>query len=77
MPRHVSSQKPASTRVYTMPSQQIQPVESHPAPHTMAHIPLLDRDRLGKVTREVNIQTLSHREPVSHELERNNVEQTL
>ena len=38
---------------------------------------LLDSDRLGQIAREVNVETLRHSQPVSHQLERNDVEQTL
>lgn len=38
---------------------------------------LLDGDRLGQVTREVNVETLENSEPVGNELERNDVEETL
>ena len=39
--------------------------------------PLLDRDRLGKVTREVNVQALEDSQPVGNELQGNDVEDTL
>jgi hypothetical protein len=38
---------------------------------------LLDSDRLGQVPREVDVQALSNGKPVGHELERDDVEQTL
>ena len=38
---------------------------------------LLDSDRLGQVPGEVDVQALSNGEPVGHELERDDVEQTL
>lgn len=41
------------------------------------YLRLLDSDRLGQVAREINVETLGHSQPVGHQLERNNVEQTL
>lgn len=38
---------------------------------------LLDSDRLGQVTREINVETLKNGKPVGNELERDNVEETL
>lgn len=38
---------------------------------------LLDSDRLGQVSWEVNIESLSNCQPIRHQLERNNIEQTL
>lgn len=38
---------------------------------------LLDSDRLGQVTGEVNVKTLENSEPVGNELERDDVEETL
>ena len=46
--------------------------ESEP-PHQV----LLDGDRLGQVTREINVKTLKDGQPVSNELQRDNVEETL
>ncbi len=40
-------------------------------------IPLLHGDRLGQISREINIQALGNCEPVCHQLERNNVQKTL
>lgn len=38
---------------------------------------LFDGNRLGQVTWEINVETLSNCEPVGHKLKRNNVEETL
>jgi hypothetical protein len=38
---------------------------------------LLDGDRLGKVSREIDVETLQDSKPVGNELERDNVEKTL
>jgi hypothetical protein len=38
---------------------------------------LFDRHRLGQVTREINVQTLSNCQPVGHQLERDDVQKTL
>ena len=38
---------------------------------------LLDRNRLGQVTREVDVDALRNGEPVRHQLERDDVEQAL
>lgn len=38
---------------------------------------LLDRDRLGQVSGEVNVQTLPNGKPVRNQLQRNYVQQTL
>ena len=38
---------------------------------------LLDRHRLGQVTREVDIEALEHGKPVGNELQRDDVENTL
>ncbi|KAI6754186.1 hypothetical protein HG530_012700 [Fusarium avenaceum] len=38
---------------------------------------LLDSDRLGQVTREINVETLKNGEPVGNELKRDDVEETL
>ena len=40
-------------------------------------ISLLDSDRLGQVTGEVNVETLENSEPVGNELKRDDVEETL
>jgi hypothetical protein len=40
-------------------------------------LPLLDSDRLGQVTGHVNVDTLGNRHPVRHELQGNDVDQTL
>ena len=39
--------------------------------------PLLDRHRLGKVSREVNVEALHDSEPVCNQLQRNDVKDTL
>ena len=39
--------------------------------------PLLNGNRLSQVTREIDVQTLSNRKPVGHELQGNDVEKTL
>ena len=39
--------------------------------------PLLDGNRLGKVAREVDVETLQDGKPVGNELERNDVQETL
>lgn len=41
------------------------------------HSNLLDGDRLGQVSGEIHVQSFSNRKPVGHELERNDVEETL
>ena len=38
---------------------------------------LLDSDTLGQVSREIDVQALGNGKPVGHELERDDVEQTL
>lgn len=38
---------------------------------------LLDSDGLGQVPREIDVKTLSNGQPVSHELQRDDVEETL
>jgi hypothetical protein len=38
---------------------------------------LLDRDRFGQVTREVDIQSFSNRKPVGNQLQRDDVQQAL
>lgn len=43
----------------------------------LSTIPLLDSDRLGQVTREVDIQSFKNCKPVRNELQGNHVQQTL
>lgn len=38
---------------------------------------LLNSHRLGKIPREVNVETLRDRKPVGHELQGNDIQQTL
>ena len=39
--------------------------------------PLLHRDGLGQVTREIDVQALSDCEPIGHQLERDDVQEAL
>ncbi len=39
--------------------------------------PLLHRDGLGQVTREINVQTLSNCQPVCHQLQGDDIQETL
>jgi hypothetical protein len=54
------------------------PSSTVPAESLHRHLQhLLDSDRLGQVPGEVDVEALSNGEPVGHELERDDVEQTL
>lgn len=38
---------------------------------------LLDRNTLRQIPREIDVQTLRHRQPIRHQLQRNDVQQAL
>lgn len=62
-----STQNQSLVSSHSLPS----PIPSHP------FLSLLDGNRLGQVPREIDVQALTHGKPISHQLQRDHVDETL